>query len=139
MPEKIYRYAFFSIICGFILLPMNANSELYLDPCGHEGTSCGNCNVTLTVNVSPADSGVIQICDKYVPSAYPDTKNFVLENDEDDSPVKRSHVAVFRAIPSPGYSYDHWEGFLNGVAPVMSRRLSASDDGQTATAVFAKN
>jgi hypothetical protein len=90
------------------------------------------------VNVSPADSGVIQICDKYVPTAYPDTKNFVLENEKDDSPVMRGCVTVFRAIPSPGYSFDHWEGFLNGVAPVISHRLSESDDGETATAVFYK-
>jgi hypothetical protein len=90
------------------------------------------------VNVSPPDSGTIQICDKYIPSAYPDTKNFVWENEEDDSPVMSGYITVFRAIPSPGYDFDHWKGFLSGVDPVISHRLSKSDEGQIATAVFLK-
>jgi hypothetical protein len=95
--------------------------------------------VTLTVNVSPIDSGIIEICNKYVPSDYPDTKNFLWEDESiDDSPGKKGYIITFRAIPSPGYIFDHWEGFLTGTSPIISHELRKSDDEKTVMAVFVK-
>jgi hypothetical protein len=96
--------------------------------------------VTLTVNVSPVDSGLIEICHKYTPFVYPDTKNFLWEDEsrDDDMPGKKGYVITFQAIPASGYLFDHWEGFLSGDSPIISHELSKSDDEKTVTAVFTK-
>jgi hypothetical protein len=90
------------------------------------------------VNVSPVDSGNIEICSKYIPPVYPDTKNFLWEDTEADPPGRTGYIAVFKALASPGYTFDHWEGFLSGVSPIISHELKKSDDGKTAIAVFVK-
>jgi hypothetical protein len=90
------------------------------------------------VTVSPSDSGNIEICNKYIPSSYPDTKNYLWEDLSDDPPRKIGYTIVFKALPSPGYKFDHWEGFITGVSPISYHELGKSDDGETATAVFVR-
>jgi len=96
--------------------------------------------VTLTVTVSPVNSGFVEICKKYTPSIYPDTKNFLWEDESRvDTPGEQGYITTFKAIPSPGYMFDHWEGFLSGDSLIVSHELTKSDDEKTVTAVFIKH
>jgi len=92
------------------------------------------------VNVSPDGSGSVEICKKYSSSVYPDTKNFLWEDEsrDNDIPGGKGYIITFKAIQSPGYLFDHWEGFLSGDSSIISHELSKSDDEKAVTAVFTK-
>jgi hypothetical protein len=57
---------------------------------------------TLTVDVSPRGGGDIEV-NGTAPSSYPDSSTF----------AQGASVAL-RAVPAPGYEFDHWSGVPSG-------------------------